>query len=261
MWQPTRKRKTSLFWLAVAACGGGISGIVIVVVSIMVILVIALTIFVNIDSKSSQFGSHYGNGASSVPLNVTTNWTGERNQAVVNEAIYLAAALYNGPPDGYDTWYHADMIPDVFSCAQCGDWSQGDVQCVAFITAAYALADQPLPYWRNMNAIDYYASGDYLNTPGWEELSPLSMPEPGDIVVLDSPFFGGVGHVVLVVDVKPPQNGQAGYVQFAQANGPGSINQEPLTQDAGGGLHMQIWPQYTVKCYIRHSAASKVVPL
>lgn len=267
MWQPTRSRKTSLFWLAVAACGGGISGIVIVVVSMMVILVIALTIFVNVDSKSSQFASQYssyGNGASRVPLDVTTAWTGERNQAVVNEAVHIASAIYNCGADGLGQCYDASLIPDAVAywqrtCPGCAAWQNGNLQCVMLLTAAFGLAGQDLPYVGN--AITFYTSGAYLNLPGWEELSPLSMPEPGDIIVLNSPFFGGVGHVVLVVDVKPPQNGQAGYVQFAQANGPGSINQEPLTQDASGGLHMQIWPQYTIKCYIRHAAASQVIPL
>lgn len=267
MWQPARPRKTSVFWLAVAACGGGIGGLVIVAVSIILLLVVALTIFVNIDTKSSnttQPFSSSANGSSSVPLTVTTVWTGERNQAVVNEAVHLASAIYNCGADGLGTCYNASLIPDAVAywqrtCPGCAAWQNGNLQCVMLLTAAFGLAGQPLPYVGN--AITFYTSGAYLHTPGWEELSPLSMPEPGDIIVLNSPFFGGVGHVVLVVDIKPPQNSQAGYVQFAEANGPGSINQEPLTQDASGGLHMHIWPDYTVMCYIRHSAASRTAPL
>lgn len=187
------------------------------------------------------------------PAGVTHEWTGPRNQTVVNAALYLAAALYNGPPDGYDTWYHAAMIPAVFSCSECGDWLQGDVQCVALVTAAYALAGQPLPYWRNMNAIDYYTSGDYTHVLGWEVLSPTTIPYPGDMIVLNSPYFGGVGHIVLVVDVKVPgPSGQDGYVQFAEANGPGAIVQMPLVQATNGGFHMGMWSNYVVMGYIRH---------
>jgi hypothetical protein len=244
------RRKNNLFWLAVAAAGGGLTGLVIVVVSIIAVLALLLALGAHLDDKSA---STYGNPSLSL-VDASHNWTGQRNQAVVNEALYLAAAMYNGPPDGYDTWYHAEMIPDVF-CAECGTWTQGDVQCVAFITAAYALAGQPLPYWRNMNAIDYYTSGDYAHAPGWEMVSPYSMPLPGDIVVLNSPYFGRVGHVVLVVDVQPPHNGKPGYVQFAQANGPGSINQESLYQDSHGNLHMSIWTNYTVETYLRHVSA------
>jgi hypothetical protein len=246
-----RPRKNGCFWLAVAAAGGGVAGFLIVVVSIIVLVALLLALFGHLDLKSA---ASYGNPSLSL-VDASHNWTGQENQAVVNEALYLAAAMYNGPPDGYDTWYHAAMIPDVFSCAACGNWTQGDVQCVAFITAAYALAGQPLPYWKNMNAIDYYTSGDYANAPGWEMVSPYSMPLPGDIVVLNSPYFGRVGHVVLVVDVQPPRDGRPGYVQFAQANGPGSLNQEPLYQDTHGNLHMSIWPNYTIETYLRHVSA------
>ena len=244
-----RSRKNNLFWLAVATAGGGLAGFVVVIVSLIVLLALLLALFVHLDAKSS---ASYGNPSLAL-VDASHNWTGQRNQAVVNEALYLASALYNGPPDGYDTWYHAAMIPDVFSCSACGYWPQGNVQCVALITAAYGLAGQPLPY--TGNAITFYTSGAYARAPGWEMVSPYSMPLPGDIVVLNSPYFGGVGHVVLVVDVQPPHDGKPGYVQFAQANGPGPLNQEPLYQDSHGNLHMAIWPHYTIETYLRHVSA------
>jgi hypothetical protein len=244
-----RPRKNSLFWLAVAAAGGGLTGFLIVVVSLIVLLALLLVLCVHLDAKSA---ASYGNPSLSL-VDASHNWTGQENRAVVNEALYLAAAMYNGPPDGYDTWYHPSMIPDVFSCSRCGSWPQGNVQCVAFVTAAYGLAGQPLPYIGN--AITFYTSGAYANAPGWEMVSPYSMPLPGDIIVLNSPYFGGVGHVVLVVDVQPPHDGKSGYVQFAQANGPGSLNQEALYQDSHGNVHMAIWPHYTVETYLRHVSA------
>lgn len=242
-------RKNGCFRLALAVAGGGLAGCLIVVVSLIVLLALLLALFLHLDVKSS---ASYGNPSLAL-VDASHNWTGQTNQAVVNEALYLAAALYNGPPEGYDTWYHAAMIPDVLSCSTCGYWPQGNVQCVAFVTAAYGLAGQPLPY--TGNAITFYTSGAYTHAQGWEEVSPYSMPLPGDIVVLDSPSFGGVGHVALVVDVQPPHDGKPGYVQFAQANGPGSLDQEPLYQDSHDNVHMSIWPHYTVKTYLRHVSA------
>ncbi len=254
MFEFPQNRKKSLFWLAVAAVGGGISGFLIVAVSLIILLSLLLALFVHIDGKSA---SSYGN-PSLFLVDASHNWTGQRNQAVVNEALHVAAALYNGPPDGHDTWYHSDMIPDALqywasTCSECGNWQQGELQCVALVTAAYGLAGQPLPY--SGNAITFYTSGAYANAPGWEQVSPYSMPLPGDIVVMSSPYFGGAGHVAIVVDVQPPTNGTPGYVQFAQANGPGALNQEAFYQDAHGNLHMTIWKNYTVEAYIRHVSA------
>ncbi|MBX5450170.1 hypothetical protein [Thermogemmatispora sp.] len=252
-----RSRRRNLFWLAVAAAGGGISGVVVVVVSLVIMLSLLLTLSLQVDGKSAATTPSYSSSSLSLSK-ASHNWTGKRNQAVVNAALYIASGLYNGPPEGYDSWYHADMIPDAIAywqrtCGGCAAWAQGNLQCVMLISAAYGLAGQPLPYVGT--AITFYTSGAYLHAPGYEELSPDSMPIPGDIIVLDSPYFGGVGHVMLVVDVQPPKDGTPGYVQFAQANGPGPINQEPLYQDANGHLHMAIWDNYTVKCYIRHVAA------
>lgn len=250
-------RKKNAFWFAVALAGGGLTGLVIVVISLAILLALLLALFVQMDAKSA---ASYGNPSLAL-VDASHNWTGQTNQPVVNEALYLAAALYNGPPDGYDTWYHAAMIPDVLAfwtkdCPGCAAWEQGNLQCVMLITAAYGLAGQPLPYVGN--AITFYTSGAYAHAPGWEMVSPYSMPLPGDIIVLSSPYFGGVGHVVLVVDVQPPHDGKPGYVQFAQANGPGALNQEPLYQDNHGNLHMAIWPNYTVKTYLRHVSALTV---
>jgi hypothetical protein len=248
-----RQRKNNLFWLAVAAVGGGISGVLIVIITLIILLSLLLALFVHMDTKSDTESPSTPGNPSLALVNASHNWTGQTNRVVVNEALYIAAALYNGPPDGYDTWYHPSMISNVLSCSNCGAWPQGNVQCVALITAAYALAGQPLPYVGD--AITFYSSGAYSNAPGWEQVSPYSMPLPGDMVVLSSPYFGGVGHIVLVVDVQPPRTGAPGYVQFAQTNGPGPINQEPLYQDSQGNLHMSIWPNYTVKAYIRHVSA------
>lgn len=260
-----RQRRGLLFWLVVTTIGGGLTSVLLAVLTFVLLFAILLVLvarLATIPGVSFILPGLSGTSArpgQTVLLTASHVWTGESNPRVVEEALYLASGMYNGPPDGYDTWYHADMIPDVFSCSDCGYWPQGNVQCVALVTAAYALADQPLPYVGN--AIDFYTSGAYLDQPGWEELTPDSMPEPGDLVVLNSPFFDGVGHIVIVVDVSPPVSGQPGYVQFVEANGPESLVQEPLFQDSSGDLHMQIWPHYTVMCYIRHVASQQLNPL
>lgn len=194
-----------------------------------------------------------------VPLQVTHAWQGPENQAVVNDALYVAAGLYDGPPDGLDTWYVPARIPQAIAywqqtCPGCAAWAQGNLQCVMLLTAAYGLAGQPLPYIGN--AVTFWTSGAYAHQPGWAMLPASALPYPGDIVVLDSPYFGGVGHVVILVDVKLPAGpGRSGYVQFAEANGPGSIDQMPLEEDAFGHFAIAVWRNYTVLGLIRHVSA------
>ena len=142
MWQlPGGRRKTSLFWLAVAACGGGVSCVLIVVLSIVLFLVISLGIFSSVDTRSSSttnnpYTSYGTGGASTVPLNVTTAWTGERNQEVVNEAVHIASAIYNCGSDGLGACYDASQIPDAVAywkqtCPGCAEWQNGNLQCDA----------------------------------------------------------------------------------------------------------------------------------
>jgi hypothetical protein len=186
-------------------------------------------------------------------------WTGQKNVAVVDEALAMVPALYNGPPENYDSWYHAEMIPEAIAywtrtCPGCSEWAEGNLQCVMLITAAYGLAGQDLPYVGD--AATFWTSHQYAHRPGWEEVPANDMPMPGDIGVLASPYEGGVGHVFIVVDVQPPgKDGSVGYVQFAQANAEHALEQEPLTRDANGNLQMSIWKNYTVLGYIRHDAA------
>ncbi len=194
-----------------------------------------------------------------LPLQVTHAWQGPENQTVVNAALYVAAGLYDGPPDGLDTWYVSARIPAALAywqrtCASCTEWAQGNLQCVMLVTAAYGLAGQPLPYVGN--AVTFWTSGAYAHQPGWAMLPASAMPSPGDIVVMSSPYFGGVGHVVILVDVRLPAGpGQIGYVQFAQANGPGSIDQMPLSEDASGRFAIGIWRNYTILGLLRHASA------
>jgi surface antigen len=69
---------------------------------------------------------------------------------------------------------------------------------------------------------------------------------PGDIMVWwDAP--PAVGHVAIVVGVKPPVGGQNGSVTFAESNGPGPIITQTLLPD----LTVVTWHGYIVLGYIR----------
>ncbi len=220
-------------------------------------LILLLSLFVVLVGGSTPKG-----GGPTI-ITASHEWTGQRNQPVVDHALHIAAGLYDGPPDGLDTWYHADQIPDALAywnktCpGLCGrSYKQGNLQCVMLVSAAYGLANQSLPFAGD--AITFWTSGIYQRTSGWEAVPPTDMPYPGDILVLDSgQNFDGVGHVAIIVDVKPPnpKTGAPGDIQIAEANGPDPLVQLPLTQDAAGNLHLQIWRGYTVKGYLRHSVA------
>ena len=86
-------QKNNLFWLAVAAAGGGISGFLIVVVSLCVLLALCLAVFVQVDGKSSNISPSTDGNSSLLLTNVSHNWTGQSTQAVNNEALHSTAAL------------------------------------------------------------------------------------------------------------------------------------------------------------------------
>lgn len=234
---------------------GGASVGCLLAMSIGLILLISLVV--------ALVGGTAPSGGGPTVITASHEWTGLRNQPVVDRALHIAAGLYDGPPDGLDTWYHADQIADALAywnktcpgfCG--GSYRQGNLQCVMLITAAYGLANQPLPFVGN--AITFWTSGIYQTSAGWEAVPPNDMPYPGDILVLDSgQNFEGVGHVAIVVDVKPPhaKTGAPGYIQIAEANGPNPLTQLALTRGPTGSLHLVIWKGYTTMGYLRHSIA------
>ncbi len=257
-----RKKRSFLGSLLVLMVGG-VGGVGCLIVGLLLIPVMALagSLGPQGTQASPQPQSETFPGGGTSPVQVTHAWAGPRNQAVVNAALYVASGLSNGPPDNLDTWYRVDRIPAAVTywqqtCSGCSAWQQGQLQCVMLITAAYGLAGQPLPPFNNMNAIDFWTSGFFAHRDGWEMIPPTSIPYPGDMAVFASPHFDGVGHIVIIVDVKlPDSTGHGGYVQFVEANGPGALVQMPLVLDTNGHYLMGIWTTYTVKGYIRHSIA------
>jgi len=254
-----RPRKPSHLgaWLALFLGGSGCLGFALFLVVGLVALLAALTPALGVSAPGSP-GPVFDAG--SLPVPISHVWRGPSNQAVVDAALYVASGLYNGPPDGYDTWYDAMKIPAAIAywqrtCPGCAAWAEGHLQCVMLVTAAYGLAGQPLPYVGN--AITFWTSGAYRRLAGWAMIPPTALPYPGDMIVLDSGAnFGGVGHIVIVVDVAVPRDsGHPGSVQFAEANGPGAILDLPLREEAAGQFALDIWRGYTVMGYIRHLTA------
>lgn len=253
-------RRVFLTLLGIGGCGSVFLLFLLVLGLALLVTLAPLTGLqaVNASAQARPLGAF--TSAGSLPAHVSHVWRGPANRLAVSAALYVASGLYNGPPDGYDTWYHAEQIPAAIAywqrtCPGCAAWAQGNLQCVMLITAAYGLAGQPLPYVGN--AITFWTSGAYRHLPGWAMIAPSALPYPGDMLVLDSGVnFQGVGHIVLVVDVAVPLgSGHPGYVQFAEANGPGAILQMPLREDASGAFSMGIWRGYTVMGYIRHVTA------
>jgi hypothetical protein len=137
------------------------------------------------------------------------------------------------------------------------NWQSGNLQCVLFVTGAYALAGQPLPVAGN--AVDFWTL--YQHQAGWRELpvagvstSARSLPLPGDMLVwADDPAFvpEAFGHVAIVLSVTPPVAGRDGSVTFAEANGPGALVTQALSPDRS----LRTWPHYTLLGYLRSPLA------
>jgi len=224
---------------------GGLTSLVVVVLLVLVLLVSILSVQLSGTpspggsclSSTTQTGDCTGNGAGAAMA-----------------ALAMAPHLQGNP----DAWYDAGMPQPVLSfwsqaCpAGSGcwiDWQEGNLQCVLFVTGAYALAGSPLP--AAGNAIDFWSL--YQNRPGWVEIpaaaalpAQRSMPMPGDIMVWYNPP-PAVGHVAIVVGVTPPSGGHTGAVTFAEANGPGALVTETLLPD----LSVVTWSAYSVLGYIR----------
>jgi hypothetical protein len=182
--------------------------------------------------------------------------------AIVQAALAMAEHLHNCGPEGYDQCYdsgfpRAALLYWQQICPGCAAWANGNLQCVMFVAAAYALGGDPLE--TISNAVDFWPNYQRpeMRAKGWVEIpNGTGLPLPGDMVVMASPFFGGVGHIAVVTAVTPPLGGRDGQLTFAQANGPGPLNTFPLPPD----LQLHTWPGYTVLGYIRHLRPGLVLP-
>jgi len=115
-------------------------------IAVLVTLLLLVAIF------SVQLSGSTVGGGPCLPASTGTAGTGgcSGNGAVVAQAaLAMAPHLYGTP----DAWYDADMPQPVltFWARVCpprsgcwSDWQEGRLQCVLFVTGAYALSGSPL---------------------------------------------------------------------------------------------------------------------
>jgi hypothetical protein len=114
----------------------------------------------------------------------------------------------------------------------CPEAQSGNLQCVLFVSAAFALGGDPLPALGN--AVDFWTL--YQGRAGWSQIgataSPQAargLPRPGDLMVwaggehLENGASVAYGHIAIVVRVVPPAQGHDGTITVAQANAPGNL--------------------------------------
>lgn len=209
-------------------------------------------------SGTASAGPESGPGGSNA--NVTQQFTGNRNDAVVNAAKTLVQTLYACGDDMHYKCYTANFPRNVLqylyeACGdpQCPYAQNGNFQCVFFVLGAYWLAGQPLPY--GPNAVEFWML--YQNAPGWLEIPANGTPRPGDIAVFSGPLSGRYanpfGHVGIVIDAALPDgNGATGYIQLAQANGLAAVENLTLKRN-GQNWRVTAWPGYNLLGYIRNA--------
>lgn len=163
---------------------------------------------------------------------------------VVSWAKRMADALYVNPscgsrrggPDCNDTYYTSAFPAPVIAYGRewcqphnsCADWANGSYQCVSFVRGAYS---QIYPMKLTNDAFNLWAT--YENQPGWQEIPAAAAPDPmqrglpapGDVMVFKDL---SVGHVAIVMEVKPPTNGENGWIEFANANSSNAYQRMPL---------------------------------
>jgi hypothetical protein len=147
----------------------------------------------------------------------------------------------------------------------CPEAQSGNLQCVLFVSAAFALAGDPLPALGN--AVDFWTL--YQNRAGWSQIGATAfppavrgLPRPGDLMVWE----GGVhlengkrvayGHIAIVVRVVPPTSGHDGSITVAQANAPG--NQQVHSDLPGNFYTLPLHADLSVPGWSAFTSASGV---
>jgi hypothetical protein len=200
--------------------------------------------------------------------------------AIVAWALAIASHLYPCPdifepgqlPPYMDVCYDEGMPPAVIryweaTCPGCIQWRNGNLQCVMSVLAAFGLGGAPAPVAGN--AISFW--WDYAHRPGWVEIpvffapgstsslaapSIRGLPRPGDMVVWYISWDPLVGHIAVVVRVRPPRGDEQGSLSVAEANGPTPLYTMSINPD----LTVNAWPGYFVAGYVRHVGAGGTSP-
>jgi hypothetical protein len=156
--------------------------------------------------------------------------------SVVIEALNIASHLVKPHLDAFDTGNMNPLpipglnpkystptayLSELYSylgASHVDGYPANNVQCVAFVRAAYHMAGFPLPTDNGGIALakDYW--GGAASWDGWKRIANGDgLPSPGDIAVMDHP--GEAGHVAIVVSVIPPKQGEdMGTIIIAQGN-------------------------------------------
>jgi hypothetical protein len=195
------------------------------------------------------------------PVSVDTpTWVaGMKQQGFATHGQYLAAqaiALSHSIYGALENEYYADdptLRPAIAywnrACQNahgslCADAQSGNLQCVEFVAAIFAVIDDELPYIGNAN--QFWTL--YQGKPGWQEIPASAVrqqtPAPGDMVAWSG---GKAGHLALVVDVQPPAHGHDGSITVVQTEAADLFDR--LTWHANGTIDS--WPGYTLQGFIR----------
>ena len=250
-----RNTRKVLIWLVI---GGTppliVSGLMVLLAFLLLIMITAFG--AALFGQGVQFG---GQGSSTQQITTSQQWTGQQNTTVVTAALSLVSRLYNCGSENHTQCYTSMPQTDIdlwSSACPPGTgcfpyWQSGDFQCVTFVTGVYHNAGQDVP--DAPNAVDFWSDAHFTVRAGWEHISPMSMPEPGDIGVLSGPTPDAAGHVFVITNVVPPSNGKMGMVQFAQGNALVGIATLPLVQQNEGiVIDFSTWPGYQLLGYLRH---------
>jgi CHAP domain len=174
------------------------------------------------------------------------------SQYIAAQAIALSHSIYGAQ----ENEYYADdpmLSPAIAywkrACQNangslCADAQSGNLQCVEFVAAVFAITDDELPYIGNANRFWTL----YQGKSGWQEIPASAVrqqaPAPGDMVSWSG---GNAGHLALVVDVQPPAHGHDGSITVVQTEAADLFDK--LTWHANGQIDS--WPGYTLQGFIR----------
>lgn len=138
----------------------------------------------------------------------------------------------------------------------CQDAQSGNLQCVAFVRGVLFLAGHPIePVGHGDDFYDSSRANEVLAE--WKQVPAGQMPMPGDLA---SWTYGQWGHVAIVVDVRPPRDGQDGQVIVAHSNFAGNYAHPYLSEGATHTLYqltlrpdlsLSSWPGATLQGYRR----------
>jgi CHAP domain len=173
-------------------------------------------------------------------------------QYLAAQAISLSNSIYGNANDEY----YADdpaMNPAVAywkSVCQdadgtvCADAKSGNLQCVEFVAAVFAMSDDELPAINDANRLWSL----YQNKAGWQEIPANAVqkqiPALGDMVTWSG---GQSGHLAMVVDVQPPTQGKDGSITVVQTEATDLF--DTLTWHANGQIDSL--KGYTLQGFIR----------